>query len=99
MLEFVTLVLAALRASLRCRRDLVAQNLLLRHQLAVLTRPTRERARVRSRDKLLWIVARRVCRDWRRHLFMVRPETVVGWHRRGWRLFWRWRSRCALGRP
>src|SRR6266540_501260 len=35
----------------------------------------------------------------RRHLVLVRPATVVGRHRRGWRLFWRWRSRCPLGRP
>src|SRR5262245_31948211 len=37
--------------------------------------------------------------DWRRHLVLVRPETVVRWHRRGWRLFWRWRSRGPIGRP
>ena len=98
MLEFATVVLAALRASLRRRTDLVAENLLLRHQLAVLTRPTRKRAKLRPHDKLLWVVARRLCRDWRRHLRVVRPQTVVGWHRRGWRLFWLWRSRCSLGR-
>jgi putative transposase len=65
----------------------------------VLTRPARQRARVRPRDKLLWVLVRALCRDWRRHRVEVRPETVVGWHRRGWRLLWRWRSRCALGRP
>ena len=81
------------------RRDLVAENLLLRHQLAVLTRPTRRRPRLRRRDKLIWILARRLCRDWRRHLVLLRPETVMGWHRRGWRLFWWWRSRCPVGRP
>jgi hypothetical protein len=99
MLEFVTVVLAALRASVRRRTDPVAENLLLRHQLVVLSRPTRKRVRVRSRDKLLWVLARRLCRDWRRHLLVVRPETVVGWHRRGSHLAWRWRSRCPLGRP
>jgi transposase InsO family protein len=99
MFELLTVVLATLRAGLRSRTDLLAENLLLRHQLAVLTRATRKRPRVRARDKLLWVVAHRVCRDWRRHLALVRPETVVGWHRRGWRLFWRWRSRCRLGRP
>src|SRR5207248_4892702 len=72
---------------------------LRRQQLAVLTRPTRPRPRLRTRDKLLWIVARRVCRDWRRHLVVVRPQTVIGWHRHGWRLFWRWRSRAQGGRP
>src|SRR5450756_470820 len=36
---------------------------------------------------------------WARHLRIVRPETVVGWHRKGWRLYWTWRSRTRLGRP
>jgi hypothetical protein len=95
----LALVLAVLRAALRSRSELIAENPLLRHQLAVLTRPARKRPAVRSGDKLLWILARRLRRDWRRHLVLVRPETVVRWHRRGWRLFWRWRSRCPLGRP
>jgi putative transposase len=79
----------------------VLENLLLRHQLAVLTRPTRARppARLRSRDKLLWILARRWCAGWREHLAIITPETVVRWHRQGWRLFWRWRSRARGGRP
>jgi hypothetical protein len=99
MFELLALVLASLRTGLRSRADLLAENLLLRHQLAVLTRPTCKRHRIRARDKLLWVLARCLCRDWRRNLVLVRPETVVGWHRRGWRLFWRWRSRCPLGRP
>src|SRR5215831_6165237 len=45
------------------------------------------------------VVAGRLGRDRRRHLVLVRPGTVVGWHRRGWRLCWWWRSRCPPGRP
>jgi transposase InsO family protein len=45
------------------------------------------------------VLAGRLVDEWRRHLVLVRPATVVGWHRRGWRLFWWWRSRCPLGRP
>jgi hypothetical protein len=70
-----------LRAALRDRSELLTENLLLRHQLAVLTRPTRRRPRLRARDKLLWVLARRRRRDWRRHLVLVRPETVIRWHR------------------
>src|SRR5881227_815556 len=73
--------------------------LLLRHQLGVLTRPTRRRPRLRVRDKLFWVVVRALRRDWRRHLVVVRPESVIRWHRQAWRLFWRWRSRRPLGRP
>ena len=99
MCELLALLLASLRGAVRDRTDLVAENLLLRHQLAVLTRPTRRRPRLRTRDRLLWVLARRLRRDWHRHLVLVRPETVVRWHRRAWRLFWRWRSRTRLGRP
>jgi hypothetical protein len=101
VLELLWLVLMVTLAWLRPRRDLVAENLLLRHQLAVLTRPTRTRlrARLRSWDKLLWVLARRWCAGWREHLASVTPETVVRWHRQGWRLFWGWKSRSRGGRP
>jgi transposase InsO family protein len=99
MLEILALLLAVLRAALRDRAGLVAENLVLRHQLVVLTRPTRKRPRLRARDKAFWVLIRRLWRDWRGSLVLVRPETVIGWHRRGWRLFWRWRSRGRGGRP
>jgi hypothetical protein len=84
----------------RARREaLVAENLLLRHQLAVLTQPTRKRSRLRARDKLFWVVVRALRSDWRGHLVVVRPESVIRWHHQAWRLFWRWRSRGPMGRP
>jgi hypothetical protein len=46
-----------------------------------------------------WLLARLARRDWRRHLLAVTPETVIRRHRRGWQLFWRWRSRTPIGRP
>ncbi|HEV8637423.1 MAG TPA: helix-turn-helix domain-containing protein [Chloroflexota bacterium] len=87
------------RGALRNRSDVVAENLLLRQQLMVLTRPTRKRPRLAGHDKLFWIVVRRLLPDWRRHLVLVQPGTVVRWHAPAWRLWWRWRSRCRLGRP
>jgi transposase InsO family protein len=99
VIEVLLLLTALLRATLRARADVAAENLLLRHQLAVLSRPTRRRPRLRTGDKLLWVLARLARCDWRQHLVLVRPETVVRWHRRGWRLFWRWRSRGRIGRP
>jgi transposase InsO family protein len=101
MLEWIVLLLAALRVAGSRRGDLIAENLLLRHQHTVLTRPTRRRPRVRFRrlDRLLWVLVRRLRRDWRRHLVVVKPDTVVRWHRAGWRLYWRWRSRSPIGRP
>jgi transposase InsO family protein len=101
VLEVLSLLLTIILTSVRPRQDLVLENLLLRHQLAVLTRPTRTRPRLRLRtwDKLLWVLARRFCASWREHLALVTPDTVVRWHRRGWRLFWRWKSRSRGGRP
>ena len=101
VLELFWLLTTTVLAWMRPRQDLVLENLLLRHQLTVLTRPTRTRrpARLRAWDKLLWILARRWCARWREHLTLVTPETVVRWHRQGWRLVWRWKSRSLGGRP
>src|SRR5262245_18719894 len=99
MLDYLLLLLGLFCATVRSRGDLVAENLLLRHQLAILTRPTRKRPRLRTPDRLFWLLARVARRDWRRHLVLVTPETVVRWHRRAWKLLWRWRSRGRPGRP
>jgi hypothetical protein len=99
MLDCLLLLIDVVRAALRSRSEVVAENLLLRHQLMVLSRPTRKRPRLTTHDKLAWLVARRLLRDWRGHLVLVRPETVVRWHAQAWRLWWRSRSRSPLGRP
>jgi len=98
MREYLFLLIGLFSASLRTRSDLVAENLLLRQQLAVLSRPTRRRPRLRRRDRLFWSMTRILRGDWRRHLVLVQPDTVIRWHRKAWRLFWRWQSR-PLGRP
>src|SRR5262245_19810453 len=98
MMRLLAISFCALRASVSSRADLVLENLLLRQQLAVALRSPR-RPRLRKRDKLFWVLVRRLRVDWRRHLLLVRPETVVRWHRQGWKLFWCWKSRTRLGRP
>ena len=79
VLELLWLVFTAVLAWLRPRQDLVAENLLLRHQLTVLTRPTRARRRAQLRlwDKLIWMLARRFCAGWREQLKIVTPDAVV----------------------
>ncbi|RPJ79599.1 MAG: hypothetical protein EHM13_13220 [Acidobacteria bacterium] len=98
MLELVFSLLATLRAALRSRRGLVLENLALRHQLGVLARSA-SRPRLQPSDCLLWIVLRRLWAEWRQALVLVRPETVVRWHREGFRRFWRRRSARRPGRP
>jgi putative transposase len=83
----------------RDRRDLVLENIALRHQVEVLTR-TRRRPALRFGDRLLWMSLSRSWTAWRTHLVIVRPDTVVRWHHAGWRRYWRWRSRTERrGRP
>jgi transposase InsO family protein len=84
--------LAYLCAFIRTRHDLGLEILALRQQVAVLKRK-RPRPRLNKLDRLFWLALRRFWSRWRDLLIVVRPETVVGWHRAGFRLFWRLRSR------
>ena len=98
MIELLDLLLTTLGSVFRRRKRLLLENLLLRQQLQVALR-CQLRPRLRTRDKLFWLLVRHLFRNWRRHLLLVRPETVLRWHRQGWRLFWHWRSHHPLGRP
>src|SRR6516162_4362914 len=88
-----------LRALLAGRVRLASENLALRQQLAVLQRSA-PRPRLRCRDRLFWVWLSQCFADWRSWLTIVKPETVVRWHRQGFRLFWRWKSGGGRhGRP
>jgi putative transposase len=74
--------------------------LALRHQLQVLNRSRRpQRARLMRADRWLWVWGSRVWTEWRTNVVIVKPETVIAWHRRGFRMLWTWRSRRRIGRP
>ena len=99
MLLILRYVLVALTAAARERRALALENIELRHQVEVLTRSQR-RPHLRPADRLLWSWLSRTCPDWRRHVVIVQPDTVVRWHRTAWRRYWRWKSRSRnRGRP
>ena len=91
------IILHLMGSMFRSRRALALENLALRHQLYVLQRP-RSRVRLRKRDRLFWVVLSRIWEGWRDSLTIVQPETIVRWHRQGFRLYWRWKSRDR-GRP
>jgi hypothetical protein len=80
-------LLQTLRASMRMRAALQLEILALRHQLHVLKRSRARRVRVTNSDRLLWIWLSRVWQGWRAAIVIVAPETVIAWHRRGFRLF------------
>lgn len=80
-------------------RDIALENLALRQQLTVFKRH-RPRLRLRKEDRLFWVCLSMTWKNWRQALLIVKPETVVSWHRRGFRLFWSWISRRkGMGRP
>ena len=92
-------ILRALISALQSQHALAVEDLALRHQLSVLQR-TAKKARLRRSDRLLWVLPLRVWMDWRDSLTIDRPETVIRWHREGFRLYWRWKSRPKRpGRP
>jgi putative transposase len=99
MMAVLVSLLVTIRSSVRSRAALQLEVLALRHQLRVLNRSRPSRVRLTRVDRLRWVWLSRVWNDWRSALVIVKPETVVGWHRRGFRLFWTWKSRCRLGRP
>lgn len=80
-------------------REIALENLALRQQPTVFKRRC-PRPRLRKADRFFWLCLSRIWQDWRRALIIVRPETVVSWHRKGGRLFWSWISRRkGIGRP
>src|SRR5438309_8794889 len=99
MLRLFLLLFGSFRAALRSRADLVIENLALRQQLAVLAH-TGRRGRVTGADRLFWVTLRRLWARWSDVLVFVKPETVIQWHRAGFRRYWTWLSRRQrTGRP
>jgi transposase InsO family protein len=91
--------LAAVFASFRSRAALQLEILALRHQLGVLQRSVK-RPKLTSADRFLWAWLCAVWSDWQSSVFIVKAATVIGWHRKGFRLFWAWKVRHGKpGRP
>ena len=78
---------------LRSRRELIAENALLRQQLIVASRRVK-RPTLRPHERGLLVLLARLVPRWRDALLLVKPETVLRWHRAGFRFFWRYRSRA-----
>src|SRR5438128_11803906 len=88
MIPFLIGLLTCLGAFFRSRYNLGIEILALRQQLGVLKRK-HPCARLRIEDRIFWTLLRRLWPAWSRVLVIVKPETVVAWHRAGFRLFWR----------
>src|ERR1700716_2428672 len=98
MMSVLLSFLLTLRTWARSRAALQLEVLALRHQLQVLQRTRRKRLQLTKADRWLWSLLSRIWIGWRTALVIVKPETVIAWHRRGFRLWWAWKSR-RTGRP
>ena len=98
MLAILWIVLTYPLSFFRRRHDLALEVLALRHQVMVLQRQTRK-PKLHPSDRYLWMLLMKVWPNWRTPLLIFQPETLIAWQRSGFRMFWRWKSRCRLGRP
>jgi transposase InsO family protein len=98
-MSWFTALLLLLRAAVLGRRDLALENLALRQQLLVLKRKN-PRPQLLDRDRLFWLVMRKLHGGWKDGLLLIHPATVTKWHRAGWRAYWRRKSSSKkVGRP
>ncbi len=98
LLSFVTLLVFSGLAFLRGRREPVIVEVALRQQLATYARQ-RSKPRLTPLDRAFWVALSRLWPRWKEALVIVQPDTVVRWHRKGFRLYWRTLSKCGPGRP
>ena len=99
MIALLWVVLAILASPFKSKSRLEAENAALRRQLIVLRRKVHGRVRLTSNDRLFFVQLYRWFPSVRQVLAIVRPETLIRWHRLGFRCYWRWKSRSTGGRP
>jgi putative transposase len=100
MLTIILSLFSFAQRVFQTRAALQVEILALRHQLLVLQGPRRgHRLRLSRADRFLWVWLSRLWSGWRSALIIVKPETVIAWHRKGFPLYWKWKSRHPEGRP
>jgi hypothetical protein len=99
MIRLFCFVLAVLASPFKSKVRLEAENAVLRHQLVVLRRRLHGRVRLTNHDRWFFIQLYRWFPSILQVLTIIRPETLVRWHRAGFRCYWRWKSRALGGRP
>src|SRR5471032_1137020 len=99
MIGLLCFVLAVLASPFKSKLRLQAENAVLRHQLNVVRRRLPGRVRLMNNDRWFFIQLYRWFPSILKVLTIIRPETLVRWHRAGFRCYWRWKSRPRGGRP
>ena len=90
-------VVVFLMGLFRTKSSIILENVALRQQITILQRSVK-RPKIKNSDRLFWVFLQRYWSGWRNALVLVKPATVIRWHRTGFRMYWRWKSR-KLGRP
>jgi hypothetical protein len=99
MIALICFIWSVLTAPFKSKSRLALENAALRHQVVVLQRKVRGRIEFTNGDRLFFILLYRWCPSVLKAMVIIRPETVVRWHRDGFRRYWRWKSRGRGGRP
>ena len=99
MIALIRLLLVLLAAPFRSKSSLEAENAALRQQIIVLRRKLRGRVKLSNADRLFFVWLYRLFPSVSRAMLIIRPDTLVRWHRAGFRRYWRWKSRGCIGRP
>jgi len=96
--DTTSLLLGTLIDLSRSKSELVAENALLRQQLLILRRQVKRPACTKM-DRMLLVFLSRLARTWKQVLFIVQPQTLLRWHRQGFKLYWKYKSRAASSQP
>src|SRR5258708_14137498 len=99
MVAMIWFVLAVLASPFKSKNRLEAENAVLRHQLVGLRRTLKSRARLTNNDRWFFVEMYRWFPPILKVVMIIEPETLVRWHRAGFRRYWRWKSRSRGGRP
>jgi hypothetical protein len=99
MIALFCLFLSLFASPFKSKSRLEAENATLRHQLIVLQRRVSGRVQLTNGDRLFLVMLYRWFPSILKAITIIRPETLVGWHRAGFRRYWRWKSRSLGGRP
>ena len=99
MFAFLIRLLLVARSRLKSRASLEAENIILRQQVIVLSRKAPSRVRLRNIDRLIFAWLYQSFPSILNAIIVVKPETVIRWHRRGFRAYWHWKSRRCGVRP
>ena len=91
-MEILMISLLILLFSIKLNSHLVIENLAIRQQLAIMKQSVKQ-PKIRNRDRLFWVILSLLCQRWQDFLIIVKPETVIRWNKKGFKLFWKFKSK------